>query len=49
MTRGRKPPAWRRYLRFWGSNIAEDVDDELDFHIEMRTREYIASVMSRRE
>ena len=38
----RNGPAWRRYLRFWGSNIPEDVDDELDFHIEMRTHEYIA-------
>ena len=38
----RNGPAWRRYLRFWGSNISEDVDDELRFHIEMRTREYVA-------
>ena len=37
-----RPPAWRRYLRFWGSNIPQDVDDELGFHIEMRTREYVA-------
>src|SRR6202000_189708 len=26
------PAAWRRYARFWGSNIPEDVDAELDFH-----------------
>ena len=39
-------PAWRRYLRFWGSNIPEDVDDELRFHIEMRINEYIARGMT---
>ena len=41
-----KPPAWRRYLRFWGSNIPEDVDDELDFHIDMRIKEYVERGMS---
>jgi putative ABC transport system permease protein len=30
-----RTPSWRRYLRFWGPNVAEDVDDELHFHIEM--------------
>ena len=39
-------PAWRRYLRFWRQNIAEDVDDELRFHTEMRVREYVARGMS---
>ena len=39
-------PAWRRYLRFWRPNIAEDVDDELRFHTEMRVREYVARGMS---
>src|SRR3954465_13403460 len=34
-------PAWRRYLRFWRPNIAEDVDAELRFHTEMRVREYM--------
>jgi predicted permease len=33
-------PAWRRYLRFWGTNVAEDLDDELGFHLEMRARDY---------
>ena len=28
------PPAWRRYLRFWGPDVDADVDDELRFHIE---------------
>jgi len=37
-----QPPAWRRYLRFWGSNIEADVDDELRFHLDMRARDYEA-------
>jgi putative ABC transport system permease protein len=36
----RTPPAWRRYLRFWGADTRRDVDDELSFHIEMRAAEY---------
>ncbi|MGH7619845.1 MAG: ABC transporter permease, partial [Gemmatimonadaceae bacterium] len=39
-------PAWHRYLRFWGSNVTGDVDDELGFHIEMRVAEYVARGMS---
>jgi predicted permease len=42
----RRAPAWRRYLRFWDSNIGADVDDELRFHIEMRVNEYIARGVS---
>ena len=42
-------PAWRRYLRFWRPNIAEDVDDELRFHTEMRVREYMARGLSEAE
>src|SRR5438270_5809011 len=41
-----KTPAWRRYLRFWRSDIAEDVDDELRFHVEMRVSEYISRGMT---
>jgi predicted permease len=29
---------WRRYLRFQGPEVAGDVDEELEFHLEMRTR-----------
>jgi predicted permease len=36
---------WRRYLRFLGSNVREDVDDELRFHLEMRTHELIDAGM----
>jgi predicted permease len=39
-------PAWRRYLRFWGSNVQSDVDEELRFHLEMRVAEYSARGMS---
>ena len=36
-----KPPAWRRYLRFWKPDVAADLDDELGFHLEARIREYL--------
>lgn len=42
----RRPPAWRRYLDFWGADIAADVDDELRFHLEMRAAEYAARGLS---
>ncbi|HEV2130435.1 MAG TPA: ABC transporter permease [Longimicrobiaceae bacterium] len=35
-------PMWRRYLRFLGRDVPADVEDELQFHLEMRTRELIA-------
>ncbi|HEX6694776.1 MAG TPA: permease prefix domain 1-containing protein, partial [Longimicrobiales bacterium] len=32
-----KPRAgWQRYLRFWGPDPEADVDEELEFHLEMR-------------
>jgi predicted permease len=37
---------WRRYLRFWGTDIDADVRDELAFHLEMRAREFEAQGMS---
>lgn len=42
----KKTPAWRRYLRFWGSNVPQDVDDELAFHLDMRAKEYVARGMT---
>jgi putative ABC transport system permease protein len=39
-------PAWRRYVRFWGTRVDADVDDELAFHVEMRAREYVARGMN---
>jgi predicted permease len=41
-----RTPAWRRYLRFWGSNVQSDVDEELRFHLDMRVAEYTARGMS---
>src|SRR3569832_682248 len=38
---GMTGPSWRRYLRFWGSDLTADVDDELRFHIESRVQEYV--------
>ncbi|HET7584949.1 MAG TPA: ABC transporter permease [Gemmatimonadaceae bacterium] len=39
-------PRWRRYLRFWGSYPAADLDDELTFHIEMLVQELVDAGMS---
>lgn len=44
-----KTPAWRRYLRFWGADIRDDVDEELRFHIDMRVEEYMARGMTKDE
>src|SRR4051812_32197163 len=30
-------------MRFWGPNVEQDVDDELRYHLEMRTRDFIAA------
>jgi hypothetical protein len=35
-------PLWRRYLRFWGSDPAADVDDGFAFHVETRVDELVA-------
>src|SRR4051812_19162690 len=32
-------PMWRRYLRFFGTDVAADVSDELRFHLDAKTRE----------
>jgi predicted permease len=37
----RKTPMWRRYLIFWGRDIDRDLRDEVEFHIEARTRELL--------
>jgi putative ABC transport system permease protein len=44
-----RPPAWRRYLRFWGPNVGADVRDELQFHLDMRAREFEAQGMEPHE
>ena len=35
----RKVPLWRRYLRFFGPDVAADVGDELQFHFECKLAE----------
>ncbi|MGH9611726.1 MAG: ADOP family duplicated permease, partial [Bryobacteraceae bacterium] len=42
-------PIWRRYLRFWGPDIASDVDAELLFHIDEKIRELAATGLSPKE
>ncbi|AHG87930.1 permease [Gemmatirosa kalamazoonensis] len=41
-----KPPLWRRYLRFWGANPAQDLDDEFRFHLDTEIEELVAAGMS---
>ena len=35
-------PKWWRYLRFWGTNVRADVDDEISFHLEELVGHYVA-------
>ena len=42
-------PTWRRYLRFWGPDVAEDVDDELRFHVQMLIEHHRARGMTPEE
>src|SRR5215211_6804137 len=42
---GRVPP-WRRYMAFWGARVDADIEDELEFHLEMRIRDYVARGLS---
>jgi putative ABC transport system permease protein len=39
-------PSWRRYLRFWRSNVPLDVDEEIDFHLQGLIEEYVRSGMT---
>jgi putative ABC transport system permease protein len=41
MTRHPAPPSWRARSRLFRPSADQDVDEEFDFHLEMRTREYI--------
>jgi len=34
--------SWRRYLRFWGTDLDADVDDEFRFHLETEVEELVA-------
>jgi predicted permease len=39
-------PLWRRYRRFFGPDVAGDVDEELQFHLEMLMDENLARGMT---
>lgn len=36
-----RTPLWQRYLRFFGSNINAEVEDELQFHLDTKTNELV--------
>jgi predicted permease len=38
-----RTPIWRRYAQFFGVDVRSDVDEELRFHLEQKTRDLIAS------
>jgi putative ABC transport system permease protein len=42
----REMPLWRRYLRIWGSNAREDIEDELVFHLESRVKDLMTRGLS---
>ncbi|MDQ3996352.1 MAG: permease prefix domain 1-containing protein, partial [Gemmatimonadota bacterium] len=37
----RNDPVWRRYTRFWGTNVDADIDDEMRFHLDTRIEELL--------
>ncbi|MEP6491983.1 MAG: ADOP family duplicated permease [bacterium] len=39
-------PRWRRYIRFWRTDVQADIDEELRFHFETRIEDLVASGMS---
>ena len=41
-----RTPSWRRYLSFWGARVADDFDDEVRFHLEMRIEDFKRRGMS---
>src|SRR5678816_4177956 len=38
---------WRRYRRFLRSDVAADVDEDIEFHLSMRSRDYEARGLPR--
>ena len=39
-------PKWRRFVRFWRSDVAADVDEELRFHFDARIADLVAQGLS---
>src|SRR3954470_10107880 len=46
MTFPSETPRWRRYLRFWRSDVRADIEDELAFHFQARISELTATGIS---
>ena len=46
LTRRSSTPAWRRYVRFWGTDPERDLDDELRFHYDALVDDGIARGLS---
>src|SRR3982750_2540669 len=46
MTFPTETPRWRRYLRFWRSDVRADIEDELAFHFQARIGELTAQGMT---
>ena len=44
-----RTPIWRRYLRFWGTDVRADVEAELGFHLDQLTEQYIEEGLSPHE
>jgi len=42
-----RTPAWRRYLRLFGADVAGDLDDEIHFHLAAKSEELVAQGRSR--
>ena len=40
---------WRRYLRFWRSNVDADLDDELRFHFEERVEALVVTGLTKED
>lgn len=38
----KKNPTWRRYLRFWGSDVESDLRDEFEFHLDAEIEQLVA-------
>ena len=41
----RPAAGWRRYVQIWRRPADDEIDDELAFHLQMRTEEYVAAGM----
>jgi putative ABC transport system permease protein len=40
---------WLRYLRFWGPNVDADIDEEIQYHLELRIQSFLDQGLPLRE